>query len=177
MAADIIEGRNPVIEALKSDRPIDKILLAQNIERHVGVAQILHLSQARGIPIEYVARHVIDKSSTTAAHQGVIAYAAVKEYVTLEDLLTISRKRNEAPLYCILDGIEDPHNMGAILRTADASGIHGVIVRSRRALAEAKILIEQWRKEYNQIRPHSALRYRPPAPEAIMPVIMSMRLT
>jgi len=81
-----------------------------------------------------VARRVIDKSSTTSAHQGVIAYTAAKEYVALEDLLIISRERNEPPLYCILDGIEDPHNLGAILRTAEASGIHGVIIRSRRAV-------------------------------------------
>ncbi len=131
---DIIEGRNPVIEALKSGRPINKILLASNIGRHSAVAEILHLSQARGIPVEYVIGRVIDESSTTSAHQGVIAYAAAKEYVALEDLLIISRERNEPPLYCILDGIEDPQNLGTILRTAEASGIHGVIIRSRRAV-------------------------------------------
>jgi len=114
--ADIIEGRNPVIEALKSGRPINKILLASNIGRHSAVAEILHLSQAKGIPVEYVTRRVIDESSTTSAHQGVIAYAAAKEYVALEDLLIISRERNEPSLYCILDGIEDPQNLGAILR-------------------------------------------------------------
>ena len=132
--ADTIEGRNPVIEALKSGRPINKILLAGDIGRHTAVAQILNLSQARGIPVEYVTRRVIDESSTTSAHQGVIAYAAAKEYISLEDLLTISRERNEPPLYCILDGIEDPQNLGAILRTAEASSIHGVIIRSRRAV-------------------------------------------
>jgi len=132
--ADIIEGRNPVIEALKSGRPINRILLARDIGRHSAIAEVLHLSQARGIPVEYVTRRVIDESSTTSAHQGVIAYAAVKEYVALENLLIISKERNEPPLYCILDGIEDPQNLGAILRTAEASGIHGVIIRSRRAV-------------------------------------------
>ena len=132
--ADIIEGRNPVIETLKSGRPINRILLARDIGRHGAIAEVLHLSQARGIPVQYVARRVIDESSTTSAHQGVIAYAAVKEYVALENLLIISRERNEPPLYCILDGIEDPQNLGAILRTAEASGIHGVIIRSRRAV-------------------------------------------
>jgi 23S rRNA (guanosine2251-2'-O)-methyltransferase len=131
---DIIEGRKPTIEALKSGRPINRILLAQNIGRHSVVAEILHLSQARGIPVEYVKRHVIDEASTISAHQGVIAYAAVKEYVTLEDLLIISRKRKEEPFYCILDGIEDPQNLGAIIRTAEASGTHGIIIRSRRAV-------------------------------------------
>jgi 23S rRNA (guanosine2251-2'-O)-methyltransferase len=132
--ADIIEGRNPVIEALKSGRPINRILLARDIGRHSAVAEVLHLSQAKGVPVEYVTRCVIDESSTTSAHQGVIAYAAVKEYVALENLLIISKERDEPPLYCILDGIEDPQNLGAILRTAEASGIHGVIIRSRRAV-------------------------------------------
>jgi len=132
--SEVIEGRNPVIEALRANRPINKILLARNIGRHSVVAEILHLSQARGIPVEYVSRRVIDGSSRTSTHQGVLAYAAAKEYVTLEDLFIISRERNEAPLYCILDGIEDPQNLGAILRTAEASGIHGVIIRSRRAV-------------------------------------------
>ncbi len=132
--ADIIEGRNPVLETLKSGRPINRILLARDIGRHGAIAEVLHLSQARGIPVQYVARRVIDESSTTSAHQGIIAYAAVKEYVALENLLIISKERNEPPLYCILDGIEDPQNLGAILRTAEASGIHGVIIRSRRAV-------------------------------------------
>ena len=132
--ADIIEGRNPVIETLKSGRPINRIVLARDIGRHGAIAEILHLSQARGIPVQYVTRRVIDESSTTSAHQGVIAYAAVKEYVALENLLIISKERKEPPLYCILDGIEDPQNLGAILRTAEASGIHGVIIRSRRAV-------------------------------------------
>ncbi len=131
---DIIEGRKPVSEALKSGRPINRILLSRDIGRHSAVAEILQLSQARGIPVEYVTRHAIDESSTTFAHQGVIAYVAVKEYVTLEDLLIISREKNEPPLYCILDGIEDPQNLGAILRTAEASGTHAVIIRSRRAV-------------------------------------------
>jgi 23S rRNA (guanosine2251-2'-O)-methyltransferase len=98
------------------------------------VAEILHLAQVRGIPVEYVKKRVIDELSTTPAHQGVIAYAAVKEYVTLEDLLHISQAKNEPPLYCILDGIEDPQNLGAVLRTAEATGVHGVIIRSRRAV-------------------------------------------
>lgn len=132
--ADIIEGRNPVIEMLKSGRPINRIVLARDIGRHGAIAEILHLSQARGIPVQYVTRRVIDESSTTSAHQGVIAYAAVKEYVALENLLIISKERNEPPLYCILDGIEDPQNLGAILRTAEASGIHCVVIRSRRAV-------------------------------------------
>jgi len=132
--ADIIEGRNPVIEALKSGRPMNKILLARNIGLHSAVAEILNLAKSRRIPVEYVERRFIDRVTATSSHQGVVAYASIKEYVNLEDLLIISREKNEPPLYCILDGIEDPQNLGAILRTAEASGIHGVIIRSRRAV-------------------------------------------
>ncbi len=130
---EIIVGRNPVLEALKSGRPINKILLAHNIGRHSTVAEILHRAHAEGIPVEYVPNSALNESATTATHQGVIAYAAAQTYATLDDLLTISRQKNEPPLYCVLDGIEDPQNLGAIIRTADASGAHGVIIRARRA--------------------------------------------
>ena len=132
--ADIIEGRNPVIEALKSGRTLNKILLARDSGKHSTIAEILYLSRSRGIPIEYVTKNIIDRLSITRAHQGVIAYVAAREYIALEDLITISKERNELPLYCILDGIEDPHNLGAIIRTAEASGVHGVVIRSRRAV-------------------------------------------
>jgi len=129
----IIEGKNPVIELLKAGHPINKILLADNIKPGDAVTEILGLARAKGLPVERVARHIIDKQSTTGANQGVIAYAAVKEYVSLDDLLALSAEKNEPPLYVILDGIEDPQNLGSILRTAYASGIHGVIIRERRA--------------------------------------------
>jgi len=132
--ADTIEGKNPVIEALKSGRPINKVLLARNIGRHSAVAEILNLSRSRKIPVEFVERQFIDKLAITSSHQGVIAYTSIKEYITLDDLLTISTDKKEPPLYCILDGIEDPYNLGAIIRTAEASGIHGVVTRSRRAV-------------------------------------------
>ncbi len=131
---DTIEGRNPVLEALKSGRPIGKILMAKNIERHSIIAEIIHLAQTRGIPIEYVERQAIDRQSETSANQGILAFTIAKEYVDLDDLLAISRGKNEPAFYVILDGIEDPHNLGAILRTADATGVHGVIIRERRAV-------------------------------------------
>jgi 23S rRNA (guanosine2251-2'-O)-methyltransferase len=92
----------------------------------------LRLARERGIPFEYVDRKALEKCASTAAHQGVLAYAAAKEYISLEDLLSISHTKGEPPLYCILDGLEDPHNLGAILRTADAAGTHGLIIRNRR---------------------------------------------
>ncbi|MCX6012306.1 MAG: 23S rRNA (guanosine(2251)-2'-O)-methyltransferase RlmB, partial [Chloroflexi bacterium] len=132
--SDVIEGREPVIEALKSGRPINKILLSRTVGRHSTIAQIMYLARERGILVEFVEKSIIDLAAVTPVNQGVIAYAAMKEYVTLDDLLIISREKNEKPLYCILDGIEDPHNLGAILRTADATGVHGVVIRERRAV-------------------------------------------
>ena len=131
--SDSIEGRNPVIEALKSNRPLNKILLAGNIGKHSVIAELLYLARSKGIPVEHVAREALDRLSTTGAHQGVIAFAAVKEYLELEELFAISQQKGEPPLYCILDGIEDPQNLGAILRTAEGSGVHGLIIRERRA--------------------------------------------
>jgi 23S rRNA (guanosine2251-2'-O)-methyltransferase len=132
--SDIIEGREPVIEALKSGRPINKILLARTVGRHSTIGQILYLARERGIPVEFVEKNVIEQVTVTPVNQGVIAYAAMKEYVTLDDLMIISKAKNEKPFYCILDGIEDPYNLGAILRSADATGIHGVVIRERRAV-------------------------------------------
>ena len=131
--ASIIEGKNPIIELLKASHPIDKILLADSIKPGDAITEILELARAKNIPVERVSRHIVDKQSATGANQGVIAYVAVKEYVSLDDLLVISTEKNEPPLYVILDGIEDPQNLGSILRTAYASGIHGVIIRERRA--------------------------------------------
>ncbi|MDO8568053.1 MAG: RNA methyltransferase, partial [Dehalococcoidales bacterium] len=129
---DTIEGRNPVLEALRAGRPISKILLARDMPRHSAVAEILNLAQSQGIPVEYVERRVLDQKSQTTASQGVIAYAAAKEYLDLDELFAISRQKNEPPLYVVLDGIEDPYNLGAIIRSAEATGVHGIIIRSRR---------------------------------------------
>jgi len=131
---DTIEGRNPVLEALRSGRPISKILLAKNIERHSTLAEIIHQANSQGILLEYVDRQAIDRQSQTRVNQGIIALTAAKDYVDLSDLLEISRSKGEPAFFVILDGVEDPHNLGAILRTADATGVHGVIVRERRAV-------------------------------------------
>jgi 23S rRNA (guanosine2251-2'-O)-methyltransferase len=132
--AEIIEGRNPVIEALKAGRSLNKILLARNIGRHGSIASILQLARSAKVPVEYVPRQLIEEESATSSHQGILAYAAAKDYHSLDELLVISREKRQPPLYCILDGIEDPHNLGAIIRTAEASGVHGIIIRSRRAV-------------------------------------------
>ena len=130
--ADIIEGRQPVLEALRSGRAVNRVLLARDSERHGIVTEIVALARSRGVPYEYVDRVILEKHATTPVHQGVVAYAAAKDYISLEELYTISAAKGEPPLYCIVDGLEDPHNLGAIMRTADAAGIHGIIIRNRR---------------------------------------------
>ena len=131
--AEVITGRNPVLEALRAGRSIQKILLVRNISRHSVIAEIVRLAQSKAIPVEYVPAETFRGYSSMPRHQGIIAYTAVKAYHSLEDLFIISREKGEPPLYCILDGMEDPQNLGAILRTAEASGTHGVIIRTRRA--------------------------------------------
>ncbi len=127
--SEIIEGKNPVVEALRSGRPLNRILTTR---RDAGIAEIVRLASQSGVPVEYVIKSALDRISQGSTHQGVIAYAAAQEYVSLDDLLSLSKEKNEAALYCVLDGIEDPHNLGAIIRTADAAGIHGIVIRSRR---------------------------------------------
>jgi 23S rRNA (guanosine2251-2'-O)-methyltransferase len=130
----IIEGRNPVIEALRAGRPISRILIDRNAQLHGAAAQILQSAKSRGVPVELVDKQSIDRQSVTGSSQGVIAFAAAKDYVSLDDLFRISQEKREPALYLVLDGIEDPHNLGAILRTAEATGVHGVVIRERRAV-------------------------------------------
>jgi len=130
--ADIIEGRQPVLEALRAGRSLNRIIIASDGERHGVMAEIIGLARERGVPFEFLDRRALEKLASTTAHQGVLAFGAAKDYLTLDDLLALSRQKGEPPLYCILDGLEDPHNLGAILRTADAAGIHGIIIRNRR---------------------------------------------
>ncbi|OGO22394.1 MAG: 23S rRNA (guanosine(2251)-2'-O)-methyltransferase RlmB [Chloroflexi bacterium RBG_16_51_9] len=131
---EIISGKNPVLEALKAGRPLNKILLSKSLRNDAAIAEILRCARDRGIPVEFLERQAIDRQSLTNTNQGVLAYTASKDYVTLDDLLAIPKKTGEPALFCVLDGIEDPMNLGAILRTAGATGVQGVIVRSRRAV-------------------------------------------
>ncbi len=129
----LIEGRNPVIEALKAGRPISKILMDRNIRRHGVVDLVLTLSKARGVPVEFVERQVIEQLGSTGSSQGVMAFTEARALMDLGELMAASRAKPAPPLYLMLDGIEDPHNLGAILRTAEATGVHGVVIRERRA--------------------------------------------
>ncbi|MDO8685833.1 MAG: 23S rRNA (guanosine(2251)-2'-O)-methyltransferase RlmB [Clostridiales bacterium] len=130
----IIEGRNPVLEALRAGRPINKILLLKG-EREGTIRLIAGIAEKKGILFQEVERDRLDAVSMTRLHQGVIAFAAAKEYVEPEEMLQIAKDKGEEPFIIILDSITDENNLGAIIRTADAAGVHGVILPKRRAAA------------------------------------------
>lgn len=133
MKESTIEGRNPVLEALKAERPIEKILIAKGAEQG-STKKIIGIAKDKGIPIQYVEKQYIQKQANTQNHQGVIAYASAYEYSELEDVIFRAGTRKEDLFIIILDGIEDPQNLGAIIRTADAVGAHGVIIPKRRSV-------------------------------------------
>lgn len=129
---DIIAGRNPVTEALKSGRAIERLLISKG-EMSGAVKVIVAMAKERNIPIKEADPKKLDFMCGSANHQGVIAVAAVKEYVSVDEILRIAEDRGEKPFIIILDNIEDPHNLGAIIRTAECAGAHGVIIPKRRA--------------------------------------------
>ena len=131
--SDLIEGRRPVIEALRAGRPINRIVLARDVRRHSTIAELLDLARRAKVPLEWADPRAIKRLSVTGHSQGVVALAATRAYDDLDSLLAETKRRGEPALYVLLDGIEDPHNLGAVLRTADAAGVHGVVVPARRA--------------------------------------------
>ena len=128
-----IEGRNPVIEAIKNDREIDKILIA-NSAKEGSIKKIIGMAKDKNIIIQYVDKHKLDEVSTSHSHQGVIAYASEHKYYELDELIDLVKNKDEDPFFIILDEITDPHNLGSIIRTADAVGAHGVIIPKRRSV-------------------------------------------
>ena len=122
-----IEGRNPVIEAIKNDREIDKIMIA-NSAKEGSIKKIIGMAKEKNIVIQYVDKHKLDEVSTSHSHQGVIAQVSEYKYWELDELIESVKAKNEDPFFIILDEITDPHNLGSIIRTADAVGAHGVIV-------------------------------------------------
>lgn len=128
-----IEGRNAVIEAFRSGRTIDKLFVLDGC-KDGPVMTIKREAAKRGCPIKYVAKERLDQLSETGKHQGVIAYAAAYAYAEVEDIINKARKKGEDPFIILLDNIEDPHNLGAIIRTANLAGAHGVIIPKNRAV-------------------------------------------
>ena len=137
---DIIEGRNAVVEALRVGRSIDKIFIAKG-ETDKTLGHIASKARAAGIVVVDADRRKLDAMSRTHAHQGVIALAAVREYATVEQILQSAADRREAPLLVVCDEISDPHNLGAILRTAECAGAHGVIIPKRRSAGVHQFII------------------------------------
>ena len=127
-----IEGRNAVAEALRSGKPIDRLFIQDHCQDG-PVLTIKRLARTKDIPVKYVEKERLDQLSETGRHQGVIAYAAAYEYAQVEDLLEAAKQKGEPPFLILLDGIEDPHNLGAIIRTANLAGAHGVIIPKDRA--------------------------------------------
>jgi len=128
-----IEGRNAVIEAFRSGKTIDKLFLQEG--SHDGpMNTILREAKKTDCIVRFVSKERLDQMSETGKHQGAIAYAAAYEYAELEDLFAAAEKKGESPFFILLDNIEDPHNLGAILRTANLAGAHGVIIPKNRAV-------------------------------------------
>ena len=130
---DLIYGRNPVLEALRKGRPITRVWLAKESKDRVG-AEAAALCHQANIPFKYVDRPFLDHLCWNGLHQGLAAQAAPKEYVEWESMLELAKAKGQQPLLVILDEVEDPHNLGAILRSADALGAHGVVIPKRRAV-------------------------------------------
>ena len=127
-----IEGRNAVLEAFRSGKTIDKVFVQDGC-KDGSVQNITREARKHDTIINYVSRERLDQMSETGKHQGVIAYAAAYEYADVEDILKAAEEKGEPPFIFLLDGIEDPHNLGAIIRTANLAGAHGVIIPKHRA--------------------------------------------
>ena len=131
-ADGIIEGRNAVIEALRAGTNIDKIFIMKG-EVDTALGHIASTARSRGIVVADADKRKLDGMSRTHAHQGVIAVAAVREYVSIEDILQAAKDKGEPPLLVICDELSDPHNLGAVIRTAECAGAHGVVIPKRRS--------------------------------------------
>ena len=143
----LIIGRNAVREALRNGRSIDRILV--NKERDGSLSELVKLTKEKNIQYREVDRKKLDElcmpfghSGKTANHQGIVAYAAGVEYCSIEDILHVAKERNEAPFVIVLDGVEDPHNLGSIIRSAECAGAHGVILGKRRSASVTPAVVK-----------------------------------
>lgn len=128
---ELLIGRNPILEALSGNRPMIKIMVAKG--QTGAPVEIIAKAKKAGVPVQEVERKKLDYMTSGAAHQGVVALCAMKDYASVEDILAVAQEREEPPFILILDEIEDPHNLGAIIRTAECAGAHGVIIKKRHA--------------------------------------------
>lgn len=133
MSESVLEGRNPVIEAFRAGKEIDKVYILDGCQDG-PMMTIRREAKKHGTLIRYVSKERLDEMSATGKHQGVIANVAAYEYSELEDIFALAKEKGEDPFIIILDGIEDPHNLGAIIRTANQAGAHGIIIPKNRAV-------------------------------------------
>lgn len=129
---DMVAGRNAVMEALKGSRSVNKLMIA-NGSTEGSIKEIIAVAKDKGVNIQYWDRSKLDSIARGIRHQGVLAQVAPVQYAELEDILQVAKDRNEPPFIVLLDELEDPHNLGAILRTADAAGVHGVLIPKHRS--------------------------------------------
>ena len=136
---EIIEGRNAIIEALRADRAIDKVYINKgDVDKTLG--HIAAKAREKNIVVVECDKRKLDFMSRTHAHQGVIALAAVREYCSVQDILAIAEERGEPPFVIVCDEISDPHNLGAIIRTAESAGVHGIVIPKRRSAGVTSIV-------------------------------------
>ncbi|GAA0233350.1 23S rRNA (guanosine(2251)-2'-O)-methyltransferase RlmB [Metaclostridioides mangenotii] len=136
-----VEGRNPVIEAIKNNREIDKIMIA-NSAKEGSIKKIIGMAKEKNLVIQYVEKQKLDEIGESHAHQGVIAQVSEYKYADLDEVLEDVKSKDEDPFFIILDEINDPHNLGSIIRTADAVGAHGVIIPKRRSVHITPVVIK-----------------------------------
>lgn len=132
--SDVIFGRNPVLEALKAEHAITKVLIAEGSATSGPLALIVKLARERDVPTQFLPRAALDAAAGTSRHQGVVARTEPYAYAPLGALLALARERNEPPFLLLLDHIQDVHNIGPLLRTAESAGVHGVILPADRAV-------------------------------------------
>ncbi len=133
MSTDKIIGINPVVEALRAGRPVRRLLIAEQRRQDRELQTVLRLARERGTEVRFVGRESLNRETAGANHQGVVAFAAAMQYASFDGILRIPAERRQVPLFLVLDGVEDPRNLGAIIRTAEAAGVHGIVIPERRA--------------------------------------------
>lgn len=130
--ADVIPGRRAVLEALRAQRPLRKVLISRTAHG-ANIREIIQEARQRDVVVQFVDEHRLDYLARAARHQGVVALASAKPLAAVDEILTAARSRNQPPVVLVLDGVEDPANLGAIIRTAEAAGVHGLIIPKHRA--------------------------------------------
>lgn len=134
VSEDVIIGRNSCLEAIKSDRTINKLMVSKG-EKEGSIKSIISAAIKKGIVVQEVLKVKLDEISNNGSHQGCIALVSPKDYVEVQDILDLAREKKEDPFIIILDGLNDSHNLGSVIRTANAAGAHGVIIPKRRSVA------------------------------------------